>query len=75
MHIAQYFDPHDVDHVKAYQHLQEDGSWPEGFIPEDVKAINGWRYLVDQKIIDAWIRDTEKLHAIRDTINMAADND
>lgn len=32
--ITDFFDPHDLDHIKAYSVLTDIGVWPNGFIRE-----------------------------------------
>jgi hypothetical protein len=58
MNIVEFFDPYNIEHIRAYRHLQEQGMWPVGFIPENVKKSpvpSGWTILMVNKIADAWI--------------------
>jgi len=32
MNLMEYFDPNNIDHLKAADHLIKKGSWPEWFI-------------------------------------------
>jgi hypothetical protein len=36
MTIAEFFDPCNIIHLQAYDHLLRTGSWPEGFFPPNV---------------------------------------
>lgn len=52
-----WFDPHNIEHCKAYRHLQKTGQWPEGFELHDVESAEG---LLGQaslmgKMTKAWI--------------------
>jgi len=31
MSILDWFDIHDIEHLKAWQHLKDKGMWPEGY--------------------------------------------
>ena len=33
MLIQDWFDITNLDHLRAYKHLMDEGSWPEDFIP------------------------------------------
>ena len=39
MNILDWFDPENIEHLKAYKYLQDTGVWPKGFLPEDVDNI------------------------------------
>ena len=34
--VTEFFDPYNVEHLKAYDHLCQTGSWPKGFLPEGI---------------------------------------
>ena len=53
MKISQWFDANNIGHLKAYRHLERNGFWPTGFIPEDIEFENGWHILVLSKLADA----------------------
>ena len=36
MNIVEFFNPHSIEHIRAYRVLSETGTWPEGFIPEKI---------------------------------------
>lgn len=59
MSIVDYFDPHDSDHIVAYDELRTNGSWPEWFYKE-IKSNNlslpsNWHFEITCKMADAWI--------------------
>ena len=39
MTILDWFDVNNIEHLKAYKHLQDTGTWPKGFIPEDNEFV------------------------------------
>ena len=54
--IHDFFDPYNAEHIEAYQHLCQTGTWPEGFIPEGMKLDPNWQFLLLQKLADAWVK-------------------
>ena len=62
--IGDWFHPEDIDHIKAYRHLQETGFWPKGFIPDNIDFPPGWHYLLASIMAEKWVEsvlDTAKL--------------
>ena len=55
MQIDDFFDPFDIVHIKAYKHLCETGSWPEGFIPSSVEFFPAWQLVIASKLADCWV--------------------
>ena len=55
MTIEDFFDPYNEEHLKAYRHLQMKGTWPEGFIPEDISFSPSWLAKLTSKMTDCWI--------------------
>lgn len=53
--FIKWFDPHNLDHIKAYVHLQKNGNWPVGFVPADVKMESCWIAGICSKMADAWV--------------------
>jgi hypothetical protein len=56
MHISDWFDVHDVDHLKAYKYLESHGHWPAGFVPQHIKQTGGWHQMITANIADAWLQ-------------------
>lgn len=55
MKISEFFDPWDVEHLKAYRYLEKTGRWPDGFLPADIECPSGWEFWVRDKIIQCWL--------------------
>jgi len=53
--IYNWFDPHNIEHVKAYYHLCNIGTWPVSFIPDNINRAPGWQLTIAAKLADAWI--------------------
>ena len=57
MSILDFFDVHNVDHLKAWRELSRSGVWPEGFIPEDTTFPHMWMFLLMSRMSDAWVEN------------------
>lgn len=50
MDFMDFFDIYNIEHLKAYKHLSKNGTWPEGFIPENCKMSPIWAYQIAEKM-------------------------
>jgi len=55
MKLRDWFDPMSSEHMKAYVHLNETGSWPKGFLPEDLEILPNWQIVLIGKMADCWL--------------------
>jgi hypothetical protein len=55
MNIVDWFDPHNIEHINAYKHLESVGHWPKGFIPKDIIINSMWPMQIREKMCDAWM--------------------
>lgn len=55
--IVDWFDPKNLTHLQAYQHLQNVGLWPEHFIPADVGFPNLWQVALAGKLADLYVSE------------------
>jgi hypothetical protein len=55
--IYDWFDPHDLGHLRAYHKLQTTGCWPEDFPPDHVELSTNWQLLLMSKMSDAWVEE------------------
>jgi len=53
--ISQWFNPHNINHIKAYDHLQRNGTWPENFLPEGITFDPHWQYMIMSSIAEVYI--------------------
>ena len=44
MEISDWFNPKDKVHQKAFDHLNENGHWPEHFVPDDIQFGPLWHH-------------------------------
>ena len=57
MTLLDWFDPDNIEHLKAYKHLQETGIWPEGFIPEDNEFVSLQTTILANRLADRFIEE------------------
>lgn len=55
MKFTDWFDPHNLEHMRAYSILVNTGQWPENFIPKDVELNVNWNIHIQYKLADAWM--------------------
>lgn len=55
MSMKDFFNPYNVKHIKAYQHLMQYGCWPVGFIPVTVNLSHFDFVFVQEKLAEAWV--------------------
>jgi hypothetical protein len=57
MNITDYFDPSNIDHLKAYDNLMQKGCWPENFPPEGIEiSPSTWPFSIAEKISRVYVR-------------------
>ena len=59
MTILEFFDPCNLDHLKAYRHLERTGCWPAGFVPEDITFPNCWQISLVGIMASKWLSACE----------------
>jgi len=57
MNFKDFFDENKVEHVNAYIHLTKKGSWPEGFIPEDIVYDVAWQLDLVGRFANLYIKE------------------
>lgn len=48
--FTDWFDPNNLEHIRAYKHLSTVGTWPEGFIPDYVVLGPTWIFEATAKL-------------------------
>lgn len=51
--FIDWFNPRNLNHLKAYKHLQKTGVWPEGFVKGDLPVH--WQVLLLNLLADAYL--------------------
>jgi len=55
MMISEWFNPRNIDHIKAYGHLMRSGTWPENFLPEGITFDSHWQFIIRSDIADIYV--------------------
>jgi len=55
MNISEYFNEDDDDHLKAYEYLMHNGTWPEYFLKEDIIYNSTWIFDITAKLANKYI--------------------
>lgn len=55
MRLDSFFDPHNPEHMKAYEHLCTAGVWPPDFLPEGIEIPMLWLQEIQAKMAQAWL--------------------
>ena len=65
MKFLDFFDPLDINHLRAYQHLQKKGTWPEDFIRNDIEFDSYWQMAIQSKMADLWVGTNIFMHEMK----------
>jgi len=57
MTILDWFDMDNIEHLKAYKHLQDTGTWPKGFIPEDNEFVLLQTITLANRLADRYVEE------------------
>ena len=62
--IVEFFDPYNIEHLKAYRHLEKTGFWPEGFVSDEMmkNCPMLWQAELVAKLARAWLQAAEDEH-------------
>lgn len=55
MKITEFFNPYNMEHIKAYKHLLTYGFWPERFLLANIEYSTGWQAVLAFKMADVWV--------------------
>lgn len=53
--ITAWFNVNNIDHIRAYDHLERLGSWPKNFIPDHVTFPSLWAVIIANKLAAAYV--------------------
>lgn len=56
MNKCKWFDIYNVEHLAAYKHLSETGTWPKGFIADGISLPHMWISVIQSRMADAWVK-------------------
>jgi hypothetical protein len=55
--VDQFFDPSNVEHLRAYRQLQKTGLWPQGFLPDNITFPSLWAVTIANKLADLYVEE------------------
>ena len=53
--ITEWFNTENLEHLKAFNNLTENGFWPKDFIPKNIEFDEGWEILLQYRMSKKWI--------------------
>ena len=53
--LIDWFDPHNPEHLRAWRFLQESGSWPSGFLPDNLYISRLWHVELTHQMAECWL--------------------
>lgn len=56
MTLLEWFNPQNIEHLKAYVALSKTGHWPENFLPPNIEIPAMWHVSLLNKIAEQWIK-------------------
>jgi len=59
MNTSDFFDPYNIEHIKAFQHMQKTGAWPAEFfdrVKENIRNEPHWYVTIQIKMGQAWVK-------------------
>lgn len=57
MNVIDWFDLDNIEHLKAYKHLEDTGRWPEDFIPEGLTYVPLWQVTLRARMADRFMKE------------------
>jgi hypothetical protein len=72
--LSDFFNPHDLSHIKALEHFLIFHQWPDGFLPDSIDTTTMGSEMIQilAKIRDTWV---EHLLTVHDNTGVAAHRD
>lgn len=55
MRLDDWFDPHNPEHMRAYETLCATGAWPDDFVPTTMEIPNLCVIIIQAKMAQAWL--------------------
>lgn len=57
MTILDWFEVENIEHLKAYRHLQDTGSWPKDFIPKNNEFVSLQTTILANRLADRYVEE------------------
>ena len=59
MNTSEFFDPYNIEHIKAFEYLKKKGAWPIEFFDNVKKQVHedpNWYLTIQMKMANAWVK-------------------
>lgn len=53
--IDEWFNPKNIEHLKAFRHLQDFGTFPDNFLPNHIIVTHNWYINVLIGMAECWL--------------------
>jgi hypothetical protein len=53
--LDEWFNPTDASHIAAFKHLENFGTWPDGFIPDHIIITQHWYTNIIYQMAQCWL--------------------
>ena len=57
MKILDWFDITNIEHLKAWMHLEDVGIWPIDFIPDNVEFDQYWQMVLASRMSEQYVKE------------------
>ena len=57
MKILDWFDITNIEHLKAWMHLEDVGIWPIDFIPDNVEFDPYWQMVLSSRMSEQYVKE------------------
>ncbi|GAG92328.1 unnamed protein product [marine sediment metagenome] len=57
VNITDWFDITNIEHLKAWMHLEDVGVWPIDFIPDEVEFNSYWQIVISSKMSCQYVKE------------------
>ena len=55
--ILDFFDIHDTDHLVAFKIMDNEGSWPNDFLPDNIYLSKSYRYHLTARMLAEYLKE------------------
>ena len=57
MKILDWFDITNIEHLKAWMHLEDVGIWPIDFIPDNIEFDQYWQMVLASRMSEQYVKE------------------
>ena len=56
--VVEFFEPYNIEHLKAFEYLLDTGVWPKDFYEENLEGLefpNNWQIILLSEMANCWV--------------------